>query len=47
MLNGHRQFDMYKMITDIGHMIEYNLLDMILRYKDKYASYEGYHSVIS
>ena len=52
MLNSHRQFDMYEMITDFGHMLEYDLLDMILRYKvikDKYALglYEGYHGVIS
>ena len=41
-LNGHGQFDMYEMVTDFGHMLEYDLLDMILRYKDKYALYEGY-----
>ena len=28
-------------------MLEYDVLDMILRYKDKYALYEGYHGVIS
>ena len=46
MLNGHRQFNMYKMITDFGHMLEYDVLDMFLRYKDKYALKEGYHGVI-
>ena len=46
-LNGHKQFDIYKMITDFGHMLEYYLLDMILRYKDKYTLYDGYHGVIS
>ena len=28
---------MHKMITDFGHMLEHDLPDMILRYKDKYA----------
>ena len=37
---------MYKMITDFGHTLEYDLPDIILRYKDKYALYEGYHGVI-
>ena len=41
-LNGHRQFNMYKMITDFGHMLEYDVLDMFLRY----ALQEGYHGVI-
>ena len=37
MLNGHRQFNMYKMITDFGYLLEYDVLDMFLKYKDKYA----------
>ena len=38
---------MYKMITDFGHTLEYDLPDSILRYKDKnYALYEGYRGVI-
>ena len=41
-LNGHRQFNMYKMITNLGHMLEYNVLNMFLRY----ALQEGYHGVI-
>ena len=45
-LNGHRQFNMYKMITDFGHTLEYDLPNIILRYGDKYALYEGYHGVI-
>ena len=44
-LNGHRQFNMYKMITDFGHTLEYDLPD-ILRYEDEDALYEGYHGVI-
>ena len=36
-LNGHRQFNMYNMITDFGHMLEYDVINMFLRYKDKYA----------
>ena len=34
-LNGHGQFNLYKMITDFGHVLEYDFLDMFLRYKDK------------
>ena len=37
MLNGHRQFDMYKMVTDFSHMLKYDVINMFLRYKDKYA----------
>ena len=46
MLNGHTQFNMYKMITDFGHILEYDVLDLFLRYKEKYALQEGYHGVI-
>ena len=46
MLNGHRQFNMYKMITDFGHMLECDVLDLFLRYKAKYALQEGYHGVM-
>ena len=35
MLNGHRQFNMYKVITDFAHMLEYDVLDMFLKHKDK------------
>ena len=28
---------MYKMTIDFGFMLEYDALDMFLRYKDKYA----------
>ena len=41
MLNGHRELNMYKMTTDVGHMLEYD--GMFLRYNDKYALKEGYH----
>ena len=37
---------MYKMITVFGHMLEYDVLDMFLRYKDKYALQDGYHGAI-
>ena len=37
MLNGHRQFNMYKMTTYFGHMLECNVLDMFSGYKGKYA----------
>ena len=46
MLNGHRQFNKYKMVTYFGHMLKYDVLDMFLRYKDKYALQEGYHGVM-
>ena len=36
-LNGQRHFNMDIIITNFGHMLEYDLLDMFLRYKDKYA----------
>ena len=36
-LNGHRHFNMGIIITNFGHMLEYDVLDIILRYKDKYA----------
>ena len=47
MLNGHRQFNMYNMITDFGHMLEYDVINIFLRYKDKYVLKEGYHGVIN
>ena len=28
---------MNTMITDFGHMLEHDVLDMFLRFKDKYA----------
>ena len=34
MLNDHRQFNMYKMITDFGHMLDYDALDMFLDIKN-------------
>ena len=37
MLSRHRQLDMYKMTTDCGHIPKYDVQDMFLRYKDKYA----------
>ena len=36
-LNDHWLFNMHQMIIDFGFMIKYNVLDMILRFKDKYA----------
>ena len=36
-LNDHRLFNKYHMIIDFGFMIKYDVLDMILRFKDKYA----------
>ena len=46
MLKGHRQFNMYKIVTDFGHVLKYDVIYMFLRYKDKYALQEGYHGVI-
>ena len=37
---------MYIMVTDFGHMLDYDVMNMFLRYKDKYALQEGYHGVI-
>ena len=37
MLSHHRQLNMYKMTTDFGHIPNYDILDMFLRYKDKNA----------
>ena len=37
MLNGHRHFNISKMITNFSNMLEYDVLDMFLRYKDKYT----------
>ena len=36
-LNGHRHFNMDRIITNFGDMLEYDVLDMFLRYKDNYA----------
>ena len=38
MLSGHRQFNMFKMTTDFGLMLKYDVLDMFLRYKVKDVS---------
>ena len=46
MLIGHSQFNMCKMVTDFGHMLKYDVINMFLRYKDKYALQVGYHGVI-
>ena len=46
MLKGHRQFNMYEIVTDFGHMLKYDVINMFLRYEDKYALQEGYHGVI-
>ena len=35
--NGHRSFDMYQMINDFGSMLEYDVLNMFLGFKVKYA----------
>ena len=45
-MNGHRSFDIYHMIHDFGSMLEYDVLNMFSRFKEKYALYEGYHGVI-
>ena len=36
-MNGHRSFDIYHMINDFGSMLEYDVLNMFLRFKEKYA----------
>ena len=36
-INGHRSFDMYQMINDFGSMLEYDVLNMVLGFKEKYA----------
>ena len=36
-LNSHRHFIMDKIITNFGNMLEYDVLNMFLRYTDKYA----------
>ena len=45
-LNGHRLFNMCQKINDFGCMLELDVLDMFLRFKEKYALQEGYHGVI-
>ena len=37
---------MYQMIKDVGSMLEYNVLNIFLGFKEKYALQEGYHGVI-
>ena len=37
---------MYKMVTAFGHTLEYDVLDMFLRYINKYVLQEAYHNVI-
>ena len=46
MLNDHRQFNMYNMKTDFGHMLKFDVINKFLRYKDNYALEEGNHGVI-
>ena len=36
-LNEHRLFDMYQIIIDFDCVVKYNVIDMFLRFKDKYA----------
>ena len=36
-LNGHRLVNMYQMINDFGCMLEYEVLNMFFRFKEKYA----------
>ena len=36
-LNGHRSFDMCQMINDFGSMLENDVLNMFLGFKEKYA----------
>ena len=45
-MNGHTLFDMYLMIIDFGFMVESIVIYMFLRFKDKYATFEGNHGVI-
>ena len=37
-MNGHRLFDMYQIINDFCYMLEYDVLNMFLRFQDKFAS---------
>ena len=36
-MNGHRLFDMYRMINDFGCTLEYDVLNLFLRFKEKYT----------
>ena len=36
-LNGHRLFDTYQIINNFCYMLEYDVLNIILRFKEKYA----------
>ena len=36
-LNGHRPFDMYKMVINFGYMVLYRVLHMFLIFRDTYA----------
>ena len=45
-LNGHRLFNMCQRIDDLVCMVELYVLNMFLRFKEKYALQEGYHGVI-
>ena len=36
-INVHRSFDMYQMINDFGSMLETDVLNMFLGFKEKYA----------
>ena len=37
-MNSHRLFDMYQIINDFGCMLEYDVLNKFLRFKEKYTS---------
>ena len=36
-MNGHRLFNMYQIINDFCYMLEQDVLNMFLRFKEKYA----------
>ena len=36
-LNAHRVFIIYQIIIDFGYMRKYYVVDMFLRFKDKYT----------
>ena len=36
-MNGYRLFDMYQIINDFCYMLECDVLNMFLRFKEKYA----------
>ena len=37
-MNGHRLYKMYQIINDFCYMLEHDVLNMFLRFKEKYAS---------